>query len=672
MPPKKGVFVPKNKRGKTGGDSAPSADGTPRPDDVEEGTPIPEDGASTVTAALSSKLSVADSDAASTAAISVAKAEAPKKEADEDAMDEQGKRLIAEAIEKCTVTTSTYESKIAPNSRDIKVEGLTVILNGKVLFEEATLALAYGNRYGLVGPNGCGKSLLLGLIGQRKVPLPKNLDVYHLVSEIEPSDMTALEAVCAVDVEKKRLEEGIANLEGLITGEDNEEQEVLNERICEMYEQLEALSAENAEAKAASILFGLGFTSQTMKKKCREFSGGWRMRISLARALYVSPTVLVLDSPTSHLDMEAVVWLERYLATQFKGILLMVSHSEDFLDNTTTHTLRVHRKKILTYGGSYTTYRETREALETEQMKLYEKQQGDIAEIKNFVARFGHGTKKMAQQAQSREKLLQKILEENTVEAVEKEAKLKIRWPDPGTIPPPVLQLNNVSFGYPGRELLYENVDFGVDLESRIVLVGPNGKGKTTMLKMMASELVPTTGAIRPHPHLRIARYSQHAQDALDLEKTPLEFFTGLCPDDPLQEVRKKVGRFGVSGEQQTTKIAYLSGGIRSRLIFALMALRSPHLLLLDEPTNGLDMETIDSLAESIECFKGGVVLVSHDFRLLNRVAKQIYVVDNKCVTLWKGDMQSFKRHVAEEIEAMEARQTAAAAGAGGAGGKKK
>jgi ATP-binding cassette, subfamily F, member 2 len=224
------------------------------------------------------------------------------------------------------------------------------------------------------------RSLLLGLVGQRKVPLPQNLDVYHLVSEVEPSDMTALEAVCAVDVEKNRLQASIDHLEGLITGEDNEEQEALNERICELYEQLEKLGAEDAEAKASKLLAGLGFTSETMRKRCRDFSGGWRMRVALARALYVAPTVLVLDSPTSHLDMEAVVWLERYLATQFKGILLMVSHSEDFLDAVTTHTLRVHKKKIMSYGGSYTTYRETREALETEQMKAFEKQQEDIAE----------------------------------------------------------------------------------------------------------------------------------------------------------------------------------------------------------------------------------------------------------------------------------------------------
>lgn len=583
--------------------------------------------------------------------------------------EEHHHRLMSEAMAKINITTSTYAHKIHPNTRDVKVSNLTIILKGKELLVDAELILSYGCRYALIGPNGCGKSILMTMLGRRMLPLPANLDLFHLAQEIEPSEMTALEAVTAVDVERKRLAESIESLEEMVTGEDNEEQEKLNDTLFEMYERMEALGADNAEAKASAILHGLGFTTETMRKKCREFSGGWRMRVALARALFVHPTLLILDDPTSHLDMEAVVWLETYLS-KYKGILLMVSHSQDFMNSVCTDTIRWHKKKLMYYGGNYDTYVATREALEENQAKRYEKQQADVAALKDFVARFGHGTKKMAQQAQSREKLLAKVLEEDTVEKVEKDAVFKMRFPDPGAIPPPVLQLQNVSFHYPGCEDLYKNVDFGVDLESRIALVGPNGKGKTTMLKMLSGELIPTTGAVRPHPHLRIERYTQHFVDSLDLTKSPMEYFQALLPDEIPQEVRKRIGRYGVTGENQTTQMAYLSNGIKSRVVFAKMALRSPHLLLLDEPTNGLDMETIDSLADAINHFTGGVVIVSHDMRLLQQVAKQVVEVDDGKIKMFRGDIMEYKETLRkrmvdsmERVSAASARVAAAAAG---------
>lgn len=490
------------------------------------------------------------------------------------------KQQMASAVESVTMTFAS--SKIHPNARTIQVENLSIVLKGRELLKETSLALNWDRRYGLVGPNGCGKSLLLELIGKRMVPLPDNLDVYHLSGEVDPSDLTALEAVMAVDKERADLEAAAADLEGLVTGEDNPEQEALNERLCEIYERLEEMGAEQAEARASKLLFGLGFDQKSQAKKCKEFSGGWRMRIALARALFLGPSCLLLDEPTNHLDMEAVVWLENYLA-RWNKILLLISHSEDFLNNVCTNIITMQQKKLVVWGGNYESYLQTRREKEDAQSKRYEKEQEQIAHIKDFVSRFGHGTRKMAQQAQSREKVLAKLEAGGLTERVEVERGIRMRFPSPEKLPPPVLMLANVSFGYPGCPTLYDKVDFGVDLDSRIALVGPNGAGKTTLLKLIAGELIPTSGAVRPHPHLRMARYTQHFVDSLELDLTPLEYFCKLQPDVPMADQRSRLGRFGITGEYQSMVMRDLSDGLKSRVVFALMATRSPHILLLDE-----------------------------------------------------------------------------------------
>jgi ABC-type Mn2+/Zn2+ transport system ATPase subunit len=274
--------------------------------------------------------------------------------------------------------------------------------------------------------------------------------------------------------------------------------------------------------------------------------------------------------------------------------------------------------------------------------------------MKDYVAKFGQGNAKMAKQAQSKEKILDKMLKSGLTDKVDHEKALDFKFPDCGKISPPVLQCNDIAFGYPGCEILYAGVDFGIDLDSRVALVGPNGAGKSTLLKIMTGELLPLTGAVRPHAHLRISKFTQHFIDALDLSMTPLDYFLAIWPDLTREDGRKFLGRFGISGHVQTQIMDHLSDGQKSRVVLAKMAKETPHLLLLDEPTNHLDMESIDSLAKAINNFSGGMVLVSHDMRLISQVAKEIWMCDNRTVAKYQGDIGDFKMQLRRQMQIVD------------------
>jgi len=376
------------------------------------------------------------------------------------------------------------------------------------------------------------------------------------------------------------------------------------------------------------------------------------MRVALARALFL-PTVecLILDEPTNHLDMDAVLWLEEYLS-KWDRILFFVCHSQDFLNNVCTHIVRLDMtyKKLRYYAGNYDTYVQTRRDQDMVQTRAYEAEQRDISEIKDFIARFGHGTVKMVRQAQSREKLLQKKLEAGLNEKPEEDPRYDWTFPDAGQLPVPVLSVENVGFAYPGGKELYSKVDFGVDLQTRVALVGPNGAGKTTLIKLMTGELRPTKGQIKKNMHLKISRFTQHFEDKLDLSMTPLDFFKQkLMPQETIEKIRSLLGRFGCSGGQQSQVMDQLSAGQKARIVFAIIAYEKPHLVMLDEPTNPLDMESIDALARCVNAFKGGVIMISHDMRLISQCAEQIYICDNKEITRYEGDIMKFKLHTQKE-----------------------
>ncbi|KAF3795901.1 ABC transporter F family member 1 [Nymphaea thermarum] len=523
-----------------------------------------------------------------------------------------------------------------PLSRDIHIESLSVTFHGHELIVDSDLELNYGRRYGLLGLNGCGKSTLLTALGCRELPIPEHMDIYHLSREIEASDMSALEAVVNCDEERLRLEK---EAEALL---EDENAQVTLDRI---YERLEALDAATAEKRAAEILYGLGFSKKMQAKKTRDFSGGWRMRIALARALFMNPTILLLDEPTNHLDLEACVWLEETLK-KFDRILVVISHSQDFLNGVCTNIIHMQSRKLKLYTGNYDQYVQTRSELEENQMKQYKWEQEQIASMKEYIARFGHGSAKLARQAQSKEKTLAKMERGGLTEKVVKDKVLVFRFTDVGKLPPPVLQFVEVTFGYTPENVLYRNLDFGVDLDSRIALVGPNGAGKSTLLKLMTGELVPLDGMVRRHNHLRIAQFHQHLAEKLDLSVSALQYMINEYPGNEEERMRAAIGKFGLTGKAQIMPMKNLSDGQRSRVIFAWLAWRLPHLLLLDEPTNHLDIETIDSLAEALNEWDGGLVLVSHDFRLINQVANEIWVCENQTVTRWEGDIMDFKQHL--------------------------
>ncbi|OCT73630.1 hypothetical protein XELAEV_18032592mg, partial [Xenopus laevis] len=529
-----------------------------------------------------------------------------------------------------------------PNSTDVHIINMSLTFHGQELLSDTTIELNSGRRYGLIGLNGTGKSMLLSAVGGREVPIPDHIDIYHLTREMPPSDKSALQCVMEVDTERNMLEKEAERL----AHEDAE-----CEKLMELYERLEELDAAKAEVRASRILHGLGFTPAMQRKKLKDFSGGWRMRVALARALFIRPFMLLLDEPTNHLDLEACVWLEEELKS-FRRILVLISHSQDFLNGVCTNIIHLHNRKLKYYTGNYDQYVKTRLELEENQMKRFNWEQDQIAHMKNYIARFGHGSAKLARQAQSKEKTLQKMMSSGLTERVVSDKTLSFCFPSCGKIPPPVIMVQHVSFRYsPEGPLIYKNLEFGIDLDTRVALVGPNGAGKSTLLKLLAGELLPSDGMIRKNSHVKIGRYHQHLTEQLELELSPLEYMMKCYPDiKEKEEMRKIIGRYGLTGKQQVSPIRNLSDGQKCRVCFAWLAWQNPHMLFLDEPTNHLDIETIDALADAINEFEGGMMLVSHDFRLIQQVAQEIWVCEKQAVTKWSGGILSYKHHLKSRL----------------------
>ncbi|KAL7418566.1 ABC transporter ATP-binding protein arb1 [Cryptotrichosporon argae] len=540
-----------------------------------------------------------------------------------------------------------------PKGRDIKIDQYTLSFHGRLLIEGAEIALNYGQRYGLLGENGSGKSTFLQSLADRDVEIPDHIDIYLVSGAAEPSDVNAVDYIVASAKEK------VARLEKL--AEDMAVADDVDDVALEaIYEELEEMDPNTFEAKAGAILSGLGFTQVMMAKPTKDMSGGWRMRVALARALFIKPHLLLLDEPTSHLDLGAVVWLEAYLAT-YNHILIFTSHSADFMDTVCTNMMDLTlKKKLVYYGGNYSTYVRTKSENETNQMKAYAKQQEEIQHIKKFIASAGTYAN-LVKQAKSKQKIIDKMEAAGLVEKIEMPKVLRFNFEDVKKLPPPIIAFSDVAFSYSGakKDYLYQGLNFGIDMDSRIAIVGDNGTGKSTLLNLITGQLIPSEGTISRHTQLKLAKYSQHSADQLPFDKSPVEHLQALYsqkfPEKDIQFWRQQIGRFGITGAHQTNPINQLSDGLRNRVCFAQIAMEHPHILLLDEPTNHLDMASIDSLAAAIKEFEGGVVIVSHDFRLISQVAEDLWEVkDKKVINLTKEDISivDYKKSLAKRSQA--------------------
>lgn len=534
-----------------------------------------------------------------------------------------------------------------PTAEDIKIDGFSLIAHGNVLIQDTMIELTIGRRYGLIGSNGSGKSTFLRCLAKREVPIPDFIDIWYLAEEESPKDVSAFD--CVVEVGRK----SVARLEKL------SEQELVDngpesEFLATLYAKLDDMSPETFEQRAGVLLHGLGFSQEMVKKPTKDLSGGWRMRVALAKALFARPSLLLLDEPTNHLDLETCIWLENYLST-YPYCLVVISHSQDFMNGVCNNIIQLTPLRTLRcYTGNYDQYVKTKQELEVQQMKAYEKEQDDIKHIKQFIASCGTFSN-LVRQAKSKQKILDKMEAKGLTEKVVKDLKFVFDFPECDPLPPPVVSFINLGFAYSGqkKDMLYTKLNLSLDMDSRVALVGPNGAGKSTLLKLMLNELDATEGQLRKHLDVKIGKYSQHSTDQLDGEKEVLQFMIDYYPHVKMEveDWRKAIGRYGISGKQQTTQIKKLSDGLKSRLVFAMLALEKPNMLLFDEPTNHLDMECIDSLAEAINKFNGGMVLVSHDFRLISQVAKTIWVCDKKTIEIWPGTITTYKKSLLKNMK---------------------
>jgi ATP-binding cassette subfamily F protein 3 len=511
----------------------------------------------------------------------------------------------------------------------LNLNGITVRLGGRTILDNASAALPPGSRVGLIGRNGAGKSTLVRVIAGQLEPdtgtadMPRGSRLGYVAQEAPAGQATPFETVLEADVERAKLMHDAET----VTDPD---------RLGDIHERLLAIDAYGAPARAARILVGLGFDEEMQGRALESYSGGWRMRVALAALLFSQPDVLLLDEPSNHLDLEAVMWLEDFLKG-YKATIVVVSHERDFLNNVVDHILHLQQGKITLYPGGYDAFEKQRAERLAQIESARANQATQRAKLQEYVAK-NSARASTAKQAQSRMKILAKM---KPIAAVAEDPSLTFDFPDPSELRPPLITLDMASVGY-GDTPILKRLNLRIDPEDRIALLGRNGNGKTTLARLLAAQLAPMDGDMNAAGKMKVGYFTQYQVEELSTDDTPLEHMTRQMKGATPAAVRGQLGRFGFSGDKAITLVGKLSGGERARLALALITRDAPHMLILDEPTNHLDVDAREALVQALNAYTGCVLLVSHDRHMLEATADRLVLVDEGTAKEFDGTIDDY------------------------------
>ncbi|MDH4398375.1 ABC-F family ATP-binding cassette domain-containing protein [Sphingorhabdus sp.] len=513
----------------------------------------------------------------------------------------------------------------------LNLNGITVRLGGRTILDRATAALPPYSRIGLIGRNGAGKSTLMKvMIGsleadEGSLEMPKGTRIGYIAQEAPAGDSTPFDKVLAADTERAAL---------MI---ESEQEGLDHDRMAEVHERLIAIDAYTAPARASRILVGLGFDEDMQGKPLDSFSGGWKMRVALASLLFSQPDLLLLDEPSNHLDLEATLWLENFLKG-YPAMMVVISHERDLLNNVVDHILHLEGGQVTLYSGGYDSFERQRAERAAQLAAAKASQDVQRAKLQDYVAR-NSARASTAKQAQSRAKALARM---QPIAAMAEDPTLSFDFPSPDELKPPLVTLDLASVGYTEGNPILERLNFRIDPDDRIALLGRNGNGKTTLARLLAAQLTPMEGQMNSSGKMRVGYFTQYQVEELDGDDTPLEHMTHQMKGANPGAVRAQLGRFGFSGAKATTKVDKLSGGERARLALALITRDAPHMLILDEPTNHLDVDAREALVQALNEYEGTVVLVSHDRHMLELTADRLVLVDGGTATEFSGTIEDY------------------------------